>query len=235
MRAVIPLLAMGFITGCATERATQAPLLTSVNAGRAGAETAGEYRLGCPDIVELRFTRNPEWNAIASVGVDGRLPLGKLGEVVAGGLTLLELRESIAKLGGLPVEEITAMLYEARSKYLTVFGPERNRQQNIVYCGPERVLDLLRRSRALQPGCSDPRELAVVRSNVAVGAPAEVIRVDLESIVERGDDSTNIVLQPGDQIHVGELRRSSLYRLLPEWLKPTYQKWMGLWTGQPKP
>jgi protein involved in polysaccharide export with SLBB domain len=215
------------MAGCVTHRATQSPLLTQVNNGTGEAATA-EYRLRCPDIVELRFTRKPEHNAIASIDVDGRLPLGTLGEVVAQDRTVGELREAIALKGGMAIEDVNVQIYDARSQRLTIFGPERNRQRSVSYRGPERVLDLLRRTGALQPGCSNPRELTVVRANVAVGAAPAVLRVDLEAIVERGEEETNVLLEPNDQVHVGELRRSSLYRLLPEWLKPIYRKWMGM-------
>lgn len=236
MRSILTFLACGCLVGCANGRNSRHPLLVSANAVRPAAEpTLGEYTLGCPDIVELRFAQKPEWNALASVDVDGRLPLGALGEVPAQGKTLAEVQAAIATLGGMPPAEVTAILYEARSQRLTVYGPERNRQRSIGYRGPERVLDLLQRTGALQPGCCDTRDLAVVRANVAVGANAEVLRVDLSAIVEKRDDTTNVVLQPGDQIHVGETRRSSLLRLLPEWLKPTYRRWMGIWPSNPWP
>jgi polysaccharide export outer membrane protein len=236
MRTILTFLACGCLVGCANGRISRNPLLASANSVRPTAEQSmGEYTLGCPDIVELRFPHKPEWNALASVDVDGRLPLGPLGEVPAQGKTLAEVQAAIAELGGLPPAEVTAILYEARSQCLTVYGPERNRQRSVGYRGPERVLDVLQRTGALQPGCSDTRDLAVVRANVAVGALPEVLRVDLSAIVEKGDDTTNVALQPGDQIHVGETRRSSLLRLLPEWLKPMYRKWMGIWPSNPWP
>ena len=236
MRSILTFLAFGCLVGCVNGRGSRNPLLHSANAARPAVEqSTGEYTLDCLDIVELRFVQKPEWNALASVDVDGRLPLGPLGEVPVQGKTLAEVQAAVADLGRMPPDDVTAILYEARSKRLTVYGPERNRQRSIGYHGPERVLEVLRRTGALQPGCSDTRDLAVVRANVAVGAQPEVFRVDLAAIVEKGDDTTNVALQPGDQIHVGETRRSSLVRLLPEWMKPMYRKWMGIWPGKTWP
>ena len=157
------------------------------------------------------YATKPEWNALASVDVDGRLPLGPLGEVPAQSKTLAEVQNAIAEKGGMPPSEVTAIQHEARSQCLTVYGPERNRQRNVGYRGPERVLELLQRTGALQPGCCDTRDLAVVRANVAVGVSPTGSALRRFGVGDRGKEQTydqRGVATRLDQIHVGETRQS---------------------------
>lgn len=183
-----------------------------------------EYKLGCPDLLEVRFDDHPAWDAQVTVDVDGCLDLGQGGRVRVEGQLLDEARAGIAKESRVAVEKVRLVLVEPSAKFLTVYGPEAKRQQMLVYRGPERVVDLLQRIAALKPGCTDPRDISVVRPNVARGLPSELFHVDFEAIFLDDDESTNIALQPGDQIYVGETRRSSFSRLLPNYLKPLYAK-----------
>ena len=182
------------------------------------------YTLGCPDLLEVRFDDYPAWDVLASVDVDGTLPLGAAGRPRVEGRRLDEAREAIAKEARVEPGRVRVALVDPSAKFLTVHGPEANRQQMLVYRGPERVVELLQRLGALKPGCTDPRDIGVIRPNAAIGAAPEIFHVDFEAIFLDNDDSTNIALQPGDQIYVGETRRSSFGRLLPDWLMPIYKK-----------
>ena len=182
------------------------------------------YTLGCPDLLEVRFDDHPAWDALVSIDVDGTLALGSAGRLRVEGRMLDGAREAIARDARLDPARVRIALVDPSAKFLTVYGPEANRQQMHVCRGPERVVDLLQRTAALKPGCTDPRDISVVRPNVARGVPPEIFHVDFEAIFLDDDDATNIVLQAGDQIYVGETRRSSFGRLLPNWLKPAYRK-----------
>ncbi len=186
------------------------------------------YTLGCPDLLEVRFDEHPAWDALVSVDVDGCLPLGPACRPRVEGRRLDEARASIAQETRLDPATVRVALVDPSAKFLTVHGPEAKRQRMLVYRGPERVVELLQRTGALKPGCTDPRDISVVRPNVARGTPPELFHVDFEAIFLDGDDATNIVLQPGDQVYVGETRRSSFGRLLPNWLKPAYKRLFGV-------
>jgi hypothetical protein len=60
----------------------------------------------------------------------------------------------------------------------------------------------------------------------------EVFHVDLASIVVKHDDRTNLRLQPGDQIYVGETRQARIEKCIPPWIRPLYQ---AIWDTHPKP
>jgi len=183
-----------------------------------------DYALGCPDLVEVRFDDHPAWDALASVDVDGTLHLGSAGRPRVEGRRLAAARDAIAEEARVEPSRVKVMLVDPSAKFLTVHGPEANRQQMLVYRGPERAVELLQRTGALKPGCTDPRDVSVVRPNVAKGSPPEMFHVDFDAIFLDGDERTNIPLQPGDQIYVGETRRSSFGRLLPNWLVPAYRR-----------
>ena len=82
------------------------------------------------------------------------------------------------------------------------------------YIGPETVVDLLQRVGGLSPDAA-PAEVQVVRGNVAEGETPEIFHVDLQAIVVKQDQASNVRLQPSDQIYVGQSRRSSFARAPP--------------------
>ena len=182
------------------------------------------YTLGCPDLLEVRFAGRPAWDVRASVDVDGCLPLGPGGRPRVEGLMLDRAKDAIAQEAHLDPDRVSVALVDPSAKFLTVHGPEANCQRMLVYRGPERVADLLQRTGTLKPGCTDPRDISIVRPNVARGAAPELFHVDFEAIFLDGDDRTNVPLQSGDQVYIGETRRSSFSRLLPNWLKPIYKR-----------
>lgn len=186
------------------------------------------FRLGCPDVLELRFETKPEWDCISSVDVDGRLPLGPIGKIYAQGQSLQEFQSALASQVGMMPQQILVRLADNRASRVVVLGPERKQMRVLPYRGPEPVIYFLLRSGALKTGYSNPRNISVVRPNVSVGRPAEVFPVDVEAVLIDQDYRTNIPIMPNDQIYIGETRRSSFARLLPNWLKPMYHRIMGL-------
>lgn len=186
------------------------------------------YRLGAADVVVLQFRDRPQWNMVVSVDVDGCLPIEEIGSPRATGLTAEELRQAVASSTGLDPDGIHIEIEDARRARLLILGPDNGRQRVVPYLGPETVLEVLIRVGALRPNATNWHDVYVLRPNVAEGRPAEVFTVDLEAILLDHDGRTNIVVNPADQIYVGETRRSSFVRLLPEWMKPIYRQIMGL-------
>src|SRR5437870_3143814 len=172
------------------------------------------YRIGCPDVIEVSFDDFPAWDALASVDLDGRLPLQSPGNPRAEGRTLDDVRDELARLAGVPPERVTVRLAAPRSSRVYVHGPIRGLTRVVPYQGPEPVIDLLKRIGGLPPG-SKLNQVYVVRPNVAAGRRPEVFQVDVEAVLLDHDPATNIPLRPSDQVYVGETRRSSFSRVLP--------------------
>jgi polysaccharide export outer membrane protein len=228
------------VAGCTDARVFRGPS-EAVHVGYHDGGLFGElaYRFGCGDVLEVTFADRPVWDCLASVGLDGRLPLGGAGAPLAEGATAEEVRLAVARWTGLDPERVSVRLADPRAARVYVHGPEAGRQRVIAYRGPEPVVEFLWRVGAIKQGSTDLRDVYVVRPNVAAGGRAEVFRVDVEAVVLDGDHRSDVVLQPSDQVYVGETRRSRFSRLLPHWLRPLYRKLVGMlppdgWPWAPK-
>lgn len=188
---------------------------------------ATAYRLGCPDVLEVTFADRPDWDAVAAVDLDGRLPLAGPGSPRVEGRTLEDVRDELARLAGTPADRIELRLAAARSSRIYLHGPIRGRSRVVPYQGPEPVIDFLRRVGGLPPG-SKLNQVYVVRPNVAAGGRPEVFPVDVPAVLLDGDPATNVPLKPSDEVYVGETTRSVFSRILPDWASPLYRRLAGL-------
>src|SRR5262249_36916641 len=55
-----------------------------------------------------------------------------------------------------------------------------------------------------------------------------VFHIDLDAIVLKHDNATNLRVLPYDQIYVGETRQARIERFIPAWFRPMYQVFWGL-------
>lgn len=159
--------------------------------------------------------------------LDGRLPISDSVQPYVEGKTLDDARTAVATAVGCDESRVLVQLADVRTSRLYLFGPEQNRQRVVPFVGPERLTDFLVRTGSLHHGCSDLRDVFVLRPNVAVGHSPQVFRADLRAVRD-GDHTTNVLLESGDQVYVGETRRSSFARLLPDWLKGGYSRLLRL-------
>jgi protein involved in polysaccharide export with SLBB domain len=215
------------LSGCSDARFLRrtCPTPNDPTAAAKAPAPAADYRIGCPDVVELVVADRPEWAAVASVDLDGRLPVAARPRVE--GLTLEEAREAVAAAAGVPAGAVSLALAAPRGGRVFVHGPVRGRTRAVPYQGPEPVVDFLKRTGGLPPG-SELGSVDVVRPNGAAGGRAEVFRVNAPAVLLDEDHSTNVVLRPSDQVYVGETKGSSLSRALPSWLGPAYRRLLGL-------
>jgi polysaccharide export outer membrane protein len=222
--AIVPLVTVG----CAGVRSAG----TLGHGAMPVAEPTAAYRIGCPDVLAVRFADQPHLDCVVAVDLDGRLPLSETALPHVEGGTLEDARRSVASTVGCDENRVVVRLADARTGRLYVFGPEQNRHRVVPYVGPERLTDFLVRTDSLRHGCTDLRDVFVLRPNVAAGQLPQVFRADLRA-VRNGDSATNVLLESGDQVYVGETRRSSFARLLPGWMRSAYLRIAGL-TGGPR-
>jgi protein involved in polysaccharide export with SLBB domain len=185
------------------------------------------YLIGCPDILEISSIDFPQWDVLASVDVDGRLPLEHPGNPRVDGRTLDDVKFELAQMASVSPERVSVRLASARSSHIYIHGPIRGRTRIVPYQGPEPVIDMLKRVGGLPPG-SKLNQVYVVRPNVAVGTQPEVFRVNVPRVLIHDDQKTNVLLKPSDQVYIGETRQSEFSRLLPDWLAPMYRRLTGL-------
>ncbi len=224
--------ALGLSAGCAADgsRLDQA-LMAGRNSDPAG-DRDGRYVVHCPDRLELdvRGAVVPAAAGDDEVGADGRIPLPGGGRIHVDGLTTDEISRAAAERLRLPADEVHVRVAGYESQQIYLFGEIAGRERCVPYEGPETVVGLLHRVGGVAPGAA-VADVQVVRSHVADGGSPELFHVDLKAILLDGDQRTNVRLQPFDEVYIGELRRSSLKRCVPPWLRPLYERACGIQQG----
>lgn len=196
----------------------------------AQASAQAAYPIACPDVIRLHAPDRPEVAGTYAVGPDGRVDLGPVGQPRIEGTTPAEAARRLGELLALPPGRAEVAVAEYHSRHIHLFGQVNGSPRSVPWQGPETVTELLQRIGGLLPGAA-VNEVHVVRSQVAEGRRPEVYRIDLHAILTRGDHSTDLRLAPFDEVYVGELKRSSVCKLLPPWLRPTFCHLCGL-TGR---
>lgn len=206
-----PVLALA--AGCAgrLDRA----LLADHNPAAHLADPEAKYCVHCPDVLEVTA---PGWTEQEPVGPDGRVRFGRGAGVRVEGETPPEAARQIAEALHLNPAAVQVRVAAFNSQRIYVYGEVAGLQRAVPYQGPETVLDLLQRVGGIAPGAA-PGDIRVVRERVAEGRSEEVFRVDLDAILHRGEQGTNIRLEPFDQVYVGQSTQHCIACCLPPWLR----------------
>ncbi len=195
---------------------------------RSATDTASEYRVGCPDVLAVTVANNGNWQRRpVSIGVDGRIELDKAGRLRVEGQTTAETGVMIASRLGVPVGLVRVDVAEYRSEKVYLFGEAAGKERAVSFRGQETVVELLQRAGGITPAAA-PNEIYVIRPHVADGKPPEVFPVKLRDILVNHDARTNVMLEPSDQVHIGEMRRSTFGRCIPPVLRPLYDGLCGM-------
>ncbi len=184
-------------------------------------QVAATYRARCPDLLQVDIAGLPQHSGPQRIGPDGCIDLGEAGRAQVDGETTPEIVRTVAETVGVAPEQVHVSVVEHNSQYLYVIGQVAGSQRAVPYQGPETVLDLLHRVGGIQQGAAI-RDVKVIRPHVAEGKTPEVFHIDLAAIVLRNDHETNILLQPFDQVHIGQSQRSSYHENLPPWLRSVF-------------
>ncbi|MFO0925589.1 MAG: hypothetical protein U0736_00930 [Gemmataceae bacterium] len=215
------------LLGCVTpHQRMERSLLGDRNPAAHARDLHQHYRVYFPDQLVIDVAGRPDCSGKRTVALDGRVPLTPLLAVPVDGRRTPEIARLIARRLAVPAEAVRVEVANYRSQQLVLIG-EVGARQVVDYRGPETVVDLLQRVGGLQPG-ADVDDVRVVRAHVADGNPPEVFHVDLTAILRKGDLQTNVRLQPGDHVHIGQTRSSQVACYLPPCLH-----W--LWQGKRRP
>ena len=208
--------------GCTTVHKQVAQALGSGKAAPVVRETTVEesYKIACPDIVEIKIAGGVSGQFC--VNAEGRIDLPPLGNPRIEGDTVATLSSRLATEFAVAPEQVKCKVIHFRSRFIYVHGPIEGGDRAVPYRGTENTISFIRRCGGLKTG-ADLRDIHIVRGNVALGIQPQVFTVDLQGILLRGEPQTNVLLQPFDELHVGELPRSKIGRALPHWLRPVYR------------
>jgi len=221
MRYSARILAFGLLAASSSGCATCPSKITAAlnrSAPTSTQSTTQAYTLACPDRILIWLQDRPDLSRELVIEPDGCIPLGQLGRVRVDGAAPADVAQLIAKSLNIPADHVKVTVVEHASKQLVIFGPGDGVQRVVAYIGPEKVTDLLRRTGGLSPGAAY-NSVQVIRPHVATGRRPEVFPVDLGQIVMANDSSSDIVIQPNDQIYLGETSGSSIAKCLPPWVR----------------
>jgi polysaccharide export outer membrane protein len=142
-----------------------------------------------------------------TVQADGVVDLGFIGDVYIAGLTLAQAEQKIAdhlqpfasqKKIREPIEVSVRLVNGSQSKFFYVIGAVTT-QGRFPIIGNETVLDALL-AAGLRSN-SQPEKAYLVRAHPP-NARDQILRIDWESIKNRGDTMTNYQIFPGDRLIV---------------------------------
>jgi protein involved in polysaccharide export with SLBB domain len=221
--------------GCVTNRAQiEQDILVNRQPSAHLQQVAHAYAARCPDALRVDIDGLPQYSGPRRIGPDGRINLGDADQPRVDGQTTQEISHTVAETLGVAPEHVHVEVVEYNSQYLYLYGQVAGLERAVSYQGPETVLDLLRRVGGITPSAT-VHDIKVVRPHIADGKVPEVFRIDLAAIVVRHDPETNIVLEPCDQVYIGQSRRSSFADCLPPWLRPVYERLCGMKRAEPRP
>lgn len=186
-------------------------------------DVSKEYVIRTPDVLEILCEPEPDAGGTKVVGIDGAIDLGPKGKLQVDGLSVREVYRQLAERFEVPEDSVFVRVAEHRSQFVYVFGEIVGLQRAVPYQGPETAVEFLKRVGGLTRHAS-PEKIQVVRPHIAQGKKAEVFAIDLPAIFDENDQATNIIIEPLDQVYVGQTRRSVWQKCLPPWLQKCFEK-----------
>lgn len=161
---------------------------------------APEYVIGAGDVLQISVWKNETLSRVVPVRPDGKISMPLLHDIMAAGLTAMQLRDKIATALAefLPNPEVAVSVTEVRSPRISVLG-EVMKPGVLELRGTTTILEAI----ALAGGFRDfasPSKITVIRLNP--NGQTEKIRFNYNRAVSGSAEEPNLVLKPGDVVVV---------------------------------
>lgn len=197
--ATSALLLMVALAGCSSTPSLPTELLEATNAG-----LADEYRIGVDDQVQVTVWGNDALSVNMPVRPDGKISMPLIGDVDAGGLTAEEMasriRDALAE-EYIRNPNVTVQITELRShEYLSRVRVTGAVQApiSIPYRQGMTILDAVLAAGGVTEYAAPAR--TVLQRSTKTGT--DVYKINLDRILNKGDNEANARLYPGDTITV---------------------------------
>jgi polysaccharide export outer membrane protein len=169
-----------------------------------------EYRIGAKDVLEITVVELPELNQTLRVSEDGSITLPLIGKVMIDGLAKEEVEKKLAALlleqNYVKNARVTVFIKEYQSKRVALIGAV-NKPGMYELVGRMTLLQLISQAAGLTEQASS--ELFVLREGKDDSQTRIVI--DLNDLINEGDQTLNIPLQAGDIINIPAERFINVY------------------------
>ncbi|WP_425502409.1 XrtA/PEP-CTERM system exopolysaccharide export protein [Simiduia aestuariiviva] len=164
-----------------------------------------EYRIGVGDALQINVWRNQELSLAVPVRPDGKISMPLVGDIVAAGLTPIELSDNIVV--GLKSyvrnPQVTVIVANPSSsdfqRRVRITGAVQA-PQSIPFREGMTVLDLV----LMAGGANDFASSNNAKLYRKINGEMKIFPVRLDDLLNKGDVSTNYPLQPSDIVTVPE-------------------------------
>lgn len=158
------------------------------------------YTIGPGDVLEISIWQHPELDRTVTVRPDGRMSFSLIGDVNAKGLTPAELDTVITKRLSEYVQnpEVTVVVTTIKSNQILVLG-------QVARPGAYPMEETLTVLGAVAIAGSYTERAGLKRVTITRQSQERsprVIKVNLKRVITEGDRRGDIILEPGDVVHV---------------------------------
>jgi polysaccharide biosynthesis/export protein len=153
---------------------------------------------------------------------DGKISFPNFGEILAAGKTPSQLAEELRKKGGTLYNltgnyPIDVRISVSKSKVYYVIG-EVDYPGPKVYTGRDNALTALTQSK---PGITAWKEkIEVIRPSNDPNVTAKIFHLRFDRMINKGDTTTNVLLQEGDIIYVPPTILAAMGNVIAEFVRP---------------
>lgn len=161
-----------------------------------------EYRVGPGDVLSINVYDNDDLTTKVMVNSDGTIIMPLLGPVEVAGLSIPDVTGKITALladGYLVNPQVNVFVEEYRSKKVVVLGQVRN-PGLIELSGAITFLELISKAGGLTNEAGDT---ATIKRSSNDGSD-DIVVVDLDALIEKGDISQNVQILDGDTVNVAK-------------------------------
>ena len=195
---------LAFGGACAAPAQAPKPPAATPPAGAGIGATAKNYVIGPGDVLDIFVWQNPDLSQKAvPVRPDGRISTPLIANIVAAGKTPVELAQDMDKALGAYIRSPRVTVIVSRAvgvlSQIQVIG-QVTRPESIAYHEGMTVLDAVLAAGGLTPYAAGNR----AKLERKVDGRVETLHLKLSNLINKGDLSQNLALQPGDVLVVPE-------------------------------
>lgn len=184
-----------------------------VPADPASAAIASFYRLQPSDVLEIKYTYTPEYNATVMVRPDGFVTLPIVGEVLVARMTVREVKDAIVTQASqrLRDPELTVEIKDFQKPRFVV-GGDVGKPGQFELRGRVTVLEAVAMAGGFKTSAKHSQVLLFRRFDQE---KAVTRVVDAKALTRPGSDQEDPMLLPGDFLFVPQNRISKVERFIP--------------------
>jgi len=162
-----------------------------------------EYRVGMGDKIEINVFGHDDLSKIVEVRADGSINYPLIGDLRVAGKTVAEIDGEITRILGkdyLVDPQVSVDVRDYQSHWVTIMGEVRTPGKYVLKRNM-RLIDVLAEAGGASKEAGS--RILITRQNNEDGAPRQIV-VDRDRLLNENNQDSNVLLQHGDIVAVGE-------------------------------